>query len=359
MNKNYYAVIMAGGIGTRFWPISTSQFPKQFHDMLGTGESLIQKTFTRFESLIPSENILIATNKNYENLVLEQLPKTTKKQLLLEPAMRNTAPCILYSAIKIYNENPDGIMIVAPSDHWIENEKEFLANVKTSFDFCSKNNALLTLGIEPSNPNTGYGYIKYDKSTSKDIKPVKNFTEKPNLETAKSFLQSGNYLWNAGIFIWSVKSIIEQFKTHLPEMFSLFEKGNTCYNNAKEESFILENYPKAENISIDFGIMEKAENVFVLPVNFDWNDLGTWGSLYNKLDKDTNSNASIGGEFIFRDSNNNIIRTESGKKVVIQGLSNFIVVEKDDVLLICPKNKEQEIKEITAEVKSKFGNNFV
>ncbi|REE80003.1 mannose-1-phosphate guanylyltransferase [Lutibacter oceani] len=358
MNKNYYAVIMAGGVGTRFWPLSTQQFPKQFHDMLGTGESLIQKTFHRFENLIPTENILIATNKNYENLVLEQLPKTTKKQLLLEPAMRNTAPCILYSAFKIFNENPDGIMVVAPSDHWIENEQEFLNNIQTSFDFCADTDALLTLGIQPTNPNTGYGYINFTEAEN-SIKKVKNFTEKPNLEKAKQFLKSGDYLWNAGIFVWSVKSILNQFETHLPEMYLLFKNGITCYNSEKEETFIDESYPNSENISIDFGIMEKAPNVFVLPVNFDWNDLGTWGSLYNKLDKDKNENAFVGGDVIFRDSKNNIIRTQPGKRVVIQGLNDFIVVEKENVLLICPKDKEQEIKQITEEVKLKFGNEFV
>lgn len=358
MNKNYYAVIMAGGIGTRFWPISTHQYPKQFHDILGSGESLIQKTFSRFESLIPSKNILIATNKNYEELVLKQLPKSTKNQLLLEPVMRNTAPCILYSAFKIYNENPDGIMIVAPSDHWIENEKEFIENCKTGFDFCGKNDVLLTLGIKPTSPNTGYGYINFKNSIS-EIKSVNKFTEKPNLETAKSFLKSGEYLWNAGIFIWNVKSILLQFKQHLPEMYNLFKKGNSCYNSSKEESFINEYYSNSENISIDFGIIEKASNVVVLPAEFDWSDLGTWGSLYNKLEKDTNKNIGIGGDYIFRDSSNNIVKTESGKKVIIQGLHDFIVVEKDDILLICPKENEQEIKEITAEVKSKFGNNFV
>ena len=357
-NKNYYAVIMAGGVGSRFWPISTKKFPKQFHDMLGTGETLIQKTFHRFENLIPASNILIATNKIYEDLVLKQLPKCTKNQLLLEPAMRNTAPCILYSAFKIYNENPDGIMIVAPSDHWIENEKQFLNNIQTSFNFCEENNALLTLGIQPTHPNTGYGYIQFEK-TSNELKKVKNFTEKPNLETAKQFIESGDYLWNAGIFIWSVKSILQAFETYLPNMYQLFKNGITCYNTSDETNFIEDNYAKSENISIDFGIMEKASNVFVLPVNFDWNDLGTWGSLYNKLQKDSQENATVGCTAIFRDSKNNIVRTQSGKRVVIQGLNDYIVVEKEDIILIFPKNKEQEIKEITKEVALKFGEDFI
>lgn len=358
MNKNYYAVIMAGGIGSRFWPLSTQKLPKQFHDMLGTGSTLIQQTFNRFENLIPSENILIATNKKYENLVKKQLPKVTSKQLLLEPAMRNTAPCILYSAFKIYNVNPDGIMVIAPSDHWIDDELEFLKNIQTSFDFCATNDALMTLGIKPSSPNTGYGYIQYNTSEN-NIKKVSNFTEKPNLETAIQFLEEGNYLWNAGIFVWSVKSILKAFETNLPKMYALFSEGENSYNTSSEATFIEENYASSENISIDFGIMEKSSDVFVLPVEFGWNDLGTWGSLYHKLNKDKNQNATVGGSVIYRDAKNNIVRTQSGKRVVIQGLKDYIVVEKDDVLLICPKSEEQEIKQITAAVKTEFGDDFI
>ncbi|AMC11997.1 mannose-1-phosphate guanylyltransferase [Lutibacter profundi] len=358
MNKNYYAVIMAGGVGSRFWPVSTQQLPKQFHDLLGTGNTLIQQTFNRFNNLIPSENILIATNKKYENLVKEQLPEVSSKQLLLEPAMRNTAPCILYSALKIHSKNPDGIMVVAPSDHSISDEKEFLKNIQTSFNFCDKNDTLMTLGIKPTSPNTGYGYIKY-KHSKNNIKKVINFTEKPNLEKATQFIEEGNYLWNAGIFVWSVKSILKAFKTNLPTMYTLLSKGKNSYNTSLETLFIEDNYMLSENISIDFGILEKASNVYVLPAEFGWDDLGTWGSLYSKLDKDEQQNATIGGNVIFRDSKNNIVRTQSGKRVVIQGLNNFIVVEKDDVLLICPKSKEQEIKEITKDVKIKFGDEFI
>lgn len=358
MNKNYYAVIMAGGVGSRFWPLSTQQLPKQFLDMLGTGNTLIQQTFNRFENLIPSENILIATNKKYENIVQKQLPKVTPKQLLLEPAMRNTAPCILYSALKIYNENPDGIMIIAPSDHWIDEEATFLQNIKTSFNFCEKNDALITLGIKPENPNTGYGYIQF-KHSKNQLKEVSNFTEKPNLKTAKQFIEEGNYLWNAGIFAWSVKSILKAFEINLPKMYFLFQKGKSNYNTISESNFIEENYASSENISIDFGILEKATNVFVLPVSFGWNDLGTWSSLHTKLDKDNNKNATVGGKVMYRDSHNNIVHTQSDKRVVIQGLNDYIVVEKEDVLLICPKNKEQEIKQISLDVKTSFGDEFV
>ena len=355
-NKNNYAVIMAGGIGSRFWPMSTGEFPKQFHDMLGTGESLLQKTFKRFQKIIPTENILISTNKKYKNLVLEQLPEVNENQLLLEPVMRNTAPCVAYASHKIHAKNKDAVMVVAPSDHWIDDETEFQKNIQTSFDTCAKNDILMTLGIQPSNPNTGYGYIQYDKKDKNTIKKVLKFTEKPNLETAKQFLQEGNYLWNAGIFIWSTKAILEAYKKYLPQMDTLFATGKTEYNTNSENNFIQNNYPNAENISIDFGIMEKAENVYVLPVDFGWNDLGTWSSLYEKLEKDSNKNAVLNAQTIFRDANNNIIRTEKGKKVVIQGLENFIVVEKDDVLLICPKDQEQDIKQIVAEVKQHWKN---
>jgi len=356
-NSNYYAVIMAGGVGSRFWPMSTQEFPKQFHDMLGKGQSLIQRTFDRINELVPSKNILIATNEQYEELVLTQLPKTTKSQLLLEPTMRNTAPCILYAALKVYNQNPDAVMLIAPSDHWIDNEKEFSRNIETSFEECSKKDILMTLGIQPDSPNTGYGYIQFEASKN-EVKKVKNFTEKPNLETAQQFLDSGDYLWNAGIFVWSAKSIIKAFESSLPEMISLFDVENT-YNTEKETSFIQSNYKNAENISIDFGIMEKAPNVHVLPVEFGWNDLGTWGSLYNKLDKDKHKNATVGAETIFRDANGNMIRTQDGKRVVIQGLHDFIVVEKDDVLLICPRKDEQDIKQIVSDVKNTFGDKFV
>lgn len=356
-NSNYYAVIMAGGVGSRFWPLSTQEFPKQFHDMLGKGQSLIQRTFERINSLIPSENMFIATNKTYEHLVLEQLKKTSKEQLLLEPVMRNTAPCILYAALKIFHQNPDGIMLIAPSDHWIEKEEEFLRNIQTAFAACSENDILMTLGIQPDAPHTGYGYIQFESDAS-EIKRVRNFTEKPDIETAQQFLSNGDYLWNAGIFVWSVQSILKAFRELLPEMYELFDEENQL-NTEKEVLFIEENYPKAANISIDFGIMEKASNVHVLPVDFGWNDLGTWGSLYHKLDKDGNMNATVNSKNIFRDAHGNMVRTQLGKRVVIQGLCDFIVVEKDDVLLICPRKDEQEIKQIVTDVKENFGPDFV
>jgi len=354
MNKNNYAVIMAGGIGSRFWPISTSETPKQFHDMLGAGVSLIQKTFARLESLVPSENVIIATNGKYKDIVLRQLPSISENQLFLEPAMRNTAPCILATALKVHSQNPDGVMIIAPSDHWIEDEEEFIRNIKTSYDACNEAEILMTLGIKPNSPNTGYGYIQFNEDSS-EIKKVKQFTEKPNLEKAKEFLAQGDYLWNAGIFVWSAKSIIKAFQDHLPEMYALFQEGESTWNTNKEQAFVDANYAKAQNISIDFGIIEKANNVHVLPVEFGWNDLGTWGSLYDKKAESKSENITIGGEAIFRESEGNIVKTQTHKKVVVQGLSNFIVAEKDGVLLICPKENEQEIKEIAAQAKDQFG----
>ncbi len=358
MKKNYYAIIMAGGVGSRFWPVSTQKFPKQFHDMLGTGQSLIQRTFERINELVPSNNILIATNANYEKLVLQQLPQLNNRQLLLEPVMRNTAPCVLYAALKIYSQNPDAVILVAPSDHWIKDEGEFLRNIQSSFKACSEKDILMTLGIQPDHPNTGYGYIQYEKNTN-EIKKVKNFTEKPNLETAKEFLKSGDYLWNAGIFIWSAKSIISAFKKYLPEMVDILDDGNNVYNSDFEDDFIKNNYQKCENISIDFAIMEQAQNVHVLPVDFGWNDLGTWGSLYSKLKKDEAENAVVGANVIFRDAKGNMIKTESGKRVVIQGLEDFIVVEKKDVIMICPRKDDQDIKEIMREAKELFGKKYV
>lgn len=277
MNKNYYAILMAGGVGSRFWPVSTQNFPKQFHDMLGTGDTLIQKTFHRLAKLIPEENIFILTNERYNDLVFEQLPSITPRQVVLEPAMRNTAPCILYASLKIQKENPDALMIVAPSDHWIENEDAFSTDVKKAFDFCATHDALMTLGINPSFPNTGYGYIEYNNSTTNQVKTVQQFREKPDYETAKIFIAAGNFLWNAGIFMWSVSSVIKAFQSNQPELYQHFKNGIEVYNTELEQAFIEEHYPKAENISVDYAIMEKSNNVYVIPASFDWNDLGTWG----------------------------------------------------------------------------------
>ncbi|WP_241697228.1 mannose-1-phosphate guanylyltransferase [Winogradskyella eckloniae] len=357
-NKNYYAILMAGGVGSRFWPISTQEFPKQFHDMLGTGDTLIQKTFNRLAKLIPEENIFILTNERYNDLVFEQLPNITKRQVLLEPAMRNTAPCILYASLKIQKENEDAVMIVAPSDHWIEDEDAFSQNVKSAFDYCASNSALMTLGITPTFPNTGYGYIEYDKSATTEIKSVNQFREKPDYETAKTFIDQGNFLWNAGIFMWSAKTVVAAFKNNQPQLFELFEKGYSVYNTEFEDDFIKENYAKAENISVDYALMEKSDNVYVIPATFDWNDLGTWGSLYDKLDKDTDKNAVVNARVLADEASGNMIRTKNDKIVVVDGLKDYIIVDKDEVLLIFPKAKEQDIKKVLQNVKANFGEEY-
>jgi len=349
---------MAGGVGSRFWPVSTKTFPKQFHDMLGTGETLIQKTFNRLSSIIPKENIYILTNEDYNDLVLEQLPEITQEQVVLEPAMRNTAPCILYASLKIKKENPNALMLVAPSDHWIEDEDAFNKNVNQSFQFCEQKDALMTLGIQPTFPNTGYGYIEFNKEDDYPVKKVAQFREKPDYKTAKSFLSKGNFLWNAGIFVWSVNSVLKAFENNQPELYKLFNDAESVYNTPDEANFIAENYEKAENISVDYAILEKSPNVFVLPATFDWNDLGTWGSLYDKLDKDYNKNAVVNSKILTHNAQGNMIRTSTDKLVVIDGLSNFIIVDKEDVLLIYPKAKEQDIKKVRQEVKDEFGDHL-
>lgn len=359
MNKNYYAVIMAGGIGSRFWPVSTEEFPKQFHDMLGTGQTLLQKTFSRLNDIIPSENIYILTHQRYLDITLRQLPEISEEQVVLEPAMRNTAPCILLSALKIQKENPNAVMLVAPSDHWIEDEVAYSKDVEACFKAAQSENILMTLGIEPTFPNTGYGYIESDNADKGEIKKVKQFREKPDYNTAKEFIASGNFLWNAGIFIWSVKSVVEAFETYLPEMNSLFSKEINLLNTSEEKEFIDENYSKAENISIDYGILEKADNVYMKKATFDWNDLGTWGALYDKLEKDNNNNAIVNAETHLKNSKNNMIFAASGKLVVVEDLEDFVIVDKEEILLIFPKKKEQEIKGLLQEVSEKFDKKYV
>ncbi len=358
MNKNYYAVLMAGGVGSRFWPISTSENPKQFHDMLGTGDTLIQKTFKRLNRFIPTENILILTNNRYNDLVLEQLPLVKQEQVVLEPAMRNTAPCILYAAMKIQKMNPNAVMIVAPSDHWIEDEVAFAKDVTSCFEKCEQDDVLCTLGVKPSFPNTGFGYIEYQKAGETSIKKVDQFLEKPNYETAKEFLAQGNFLWNAGIFMWSVNTIVSAFKEYQKAQYDLFNAGMDYYNTDAEANFIKENYPKAENISIDYAILENSKSIYVLPASFDWNDLGTWGSLYDKLTKDNNNNAVVNSKVISQDANGNMIRSTKNKVVVVDGLNDYIIVDKEEVLLIYPKSKEQDIKQVLNTVKNTFGDEY-
>lgn len=346
MNKDNYAILMAGGIGSRFWPVSTSEFPKQFHDMLGSGKTLIQQTFDRLLHTVPAENIFILTNGRYADLVQDQLPQVQGNQIVLEPAMRNTAPCILYASMKINKINPQARIIVAPSDHWIEDEKAFSTHLEVCFEYASTHNALLTLGIQPTFPNTGYGYIEYDCQDENPIKKVNQFREKPTYEKAKEFLAQGNYLWNAGIFIWTVESILRAFEQYKPDLFQLFSLGEEFYNTPKEARFIAQHYPLAENISIDYAIMEAAENVYVLPAKFDWNDLGTWGSLHQKLPKDSIGNSVVNARVLLEDASGNLIRTAQGKTVIVSGLTDYIIVDHENTLLIYPMEKEQDIKQV-------------
>jgi len=359
MENNFYAVIMAGGVGSRFWPVSTQEFPKQFHDMLGSGQTLLQKTFARLNKVIPSENIYVLTNERYLSITLEQLPEIDESQVVLEPAMRNTAPCILLSALKIQKKNPNAKILVAPSDHWIEDETAFENDVRACFEHVATHNHLLTLGINPTFPNTGFGYIEGDKNATDEIKKVVQFREKPDYETAKNFLDSGNFVWNAGIFIWTAGNIVQAFEKHLPVMNALFAEGVPVLNTPREKEFIENNYGFAENISVDYGIMERADNVFVKKATFDWNDLGTWGSLHDKLSKDENQNSIVSAETFLRDAKNNLIFTASKKLVVIDGIENYVIVDKKDVLLVFPMEKEQEIKELLKDVSNKFGDKYL
>ena len=359
--KNYYALIMAGGIGSRFWPISRTAHPKQFIDILGTGKTLIQQTYDRFLKIVPKENIFILTNESYIQLVQEQLPDLDNSQILAEPIMRNTAPCIAYGSHKILKLNPEASIVVAPSDHLIMDSEEFTRCIKKSLETAETHDCLISLGIKPSRPDTGYGYIEYNtKKIGDDFFMVKTFTEKPNKELAKTFVQSGDFLWNAGIFVWSVKSILNAFKKYLPEMNDIFREGETIYNTPEEQEFVHTAFSQCTNLSIDYGIMEKAENVYVLPSEFGWSDLGTWASVYDLSEKDYVGNAVIPSEMVIMyDSSNCMVNVPKGKLVIMQGLHDFIVVEDNNTLLICPRSEEQEIKQIVGDVKQRFGPEFI
>jgi mannose-1-phosphate guanylyltransferase len=355
MSNNKYAVIMAGGVGSRFWPVSKQSFPKQFHDMLGMGKSLLQMTFDRLQQQIPSRQILVLTNDAYVDLVKEQLPEMDFGNIVAEPVMRNTAPCILLAALKIQKMNPEASMIVAPSDHYIAEEDIFNEDLATAFQFCAAHpQALMTLGIQPTSPNTGYGYIEYDKEDNQ-IKKVSQFREKPDLKTAQEFIAAGNFVWNAGIFIWNVAGVVSAFAKAQPQLTSLFNNGLSAFNTPMETQWLEENYLKADNISVDYAIMEKSDAVFVLPARFSWNDLGTWGSLYDKLDKNEEANAVINASVTAMNSQGNMVRTAPGKKVILQGMQDYIIIDQDDVLMIIPKTAEQEIKEIRNAAMDTYG----
>ena len=363
MKNNNFCVIMAGGIGSRFWPLSRTSYPKQFLDILGTGETLIQQTFRRFERVIPRENIYIVTNESYCALVKEQLPFLTDNQIVNEPSRRNTAPCIAYACYKIKKINPNANIVVAPSDHIILKEDLFADVISSSLTAVEQNDWLLTLGITPSRPDTGYGYVQFKDTEAYPqdfrIKKVKTFTEKPVLEMAKQFLESGDFLWNSGIFIWSIKSIMKAFEMYMPELKESFEKGAEVYNTDGEAEFIKQTYATCKSISIDYGVMEKAENVYVLRSDFGWSDLGTWGSLYENREKNEAGNAIVGKNVIMYDSHNCVVNMPKDKVAVLQGLDDYIVVESGNVLLICRKQDEQQIRLFVNDVKIDKGEHYI
>jgi mannose-1-phosphate guanylyltransferase len=360
---NTYCIIMAGGVGARFWPMSRTTQPKQFIDILGTGSSLIRQTFDRFTGICPPGNIFVVTHELYKDHVREQLPELSEDQILLEPGRRNTAPCIAYAAYKILKINPGAKLVVAPSDHLILKEDIFRDKIRTALKAAEEYPWLITLGIKPSRPDTGYGYIQFNRESYdnryKNLHKVKTFTEKPSHELAVTFIESGEFLWNSGIFIWSLKSILDAFHKYLPQIDNHFKKGTDKYYTEQEPLFIRDTYAVCKSISIDYAIMEKADNVYVIESDFGWSDLGTWGSLHEILGKDDNRNAISGKNVLTYDSKNCIIHVPADKLVVLQGLDDYIVVEDDNTLLVCRKKDEQMIRQIVDDVKLKKGEKYV
>lgn len=357
MKNTRFAILMAGGVGSRFWPVSTSKKPKQFRDLLGSGETLLQTTFSRIKKIIPVENIFILTNSDYKDLIHEQLPEVKSAQLILEPVMRNTAPAVLFAALKIKHKAEDSAMVMVPTDHWIENEASFISDLDAAFNACEKYEGIVTLGVKPAFPNTGFGYIEFQPGPEK-VKQVLKFTEKPTFEVAREFIKQGNYFWNAGIFIWKTETILKAFEEYLPETNKLFSSGIKFFDTSEEQNFIEEYYPKAENISIDYAILEKADNISMIAASFDWNDLGTWGSVYNEMEKDENSNVVLKGRISAENSSGNIISSAGNKVVVVEGINDYIIIDEEEILLLVPKSKEQEIKEIRGNIQKKFGDNL-
>lgn len=359
-NKHHYVAIMAGGIGSRFWPMSRTAYPKQFLDVLNTGKTLIQWTYERYAKFIPADNIFIVTSEEYVGIVKEQLPQLPIQNILAEPSRKNTAPCIAYISFKLAQLDPDAVFVVAPSDHLILEEEAFQQTALQALDFVEHIKSLVTLGIKPTHPNTGYGYIQYEgHEVSNGVFKVKTFTEKPDLEIAKTFIASGDFLWNAGIFAWKASTILAAFEKHQPEMFELFDQQKSLFNTSEEQQAIAKIYPQCVNISIDIAIMEKADNVYVIPSSFGWSDLGTWNSAYENIEKDYLGNAVASDNVVVIDATKCMINAPKDKLVVVQGLDDFIVVDTKDVLLICSKEKEQSIKEYVAEVKRNKGDQYI
>lgn len=354
---------MAGGVGTRFWPMSRSNHPKQFIDVLGTGHTLLQSTFLRCLQICAAKNIYVVTNESYKSMVIEQLPEIPEENILCEPARKNTAPCIAYATWRIHSKDPKAVMCVAPSDHLIAKEVTFVKAIKSCMTKAAAEDCLITIGIRPTRPDTGYGYIQFREPEGpvkdKRIKMVKTFTEKPDLDMANFFLRSGDFLWNAGIFVWSAQSIMKAFKNLTPEMTQIFNEGNGKWNTPAEPEFLKDAYSRCKNISIDYAIMEKAKNVYVRASIIGWSDLGTWGSLYTHIKKDAKQNAVVGKQVMLYDTNNCIVHVPKDKLVLIEGLDDYIVVESDNILLICKKTDEQQIRKFVNDVKVAKGDRFV
>lgn len=359
MDTKRYCVIMAGGVGSRFWPMSRTSKPKQFLDILSTGRSFIRQTYERFLKVVPTENFIVVTNRQYKALVLEHIPELKPEQVLCEPIGRNTAPCIAYAAFHIRAIDPEATMIVSPADHLILNEDLFAHVITQGCEFAERNEALVTIGLKPSRPETGYGYIQVERNPDGEgITPVKSFTEKPTLEFAKAFVESGEFFWNSGIFIWQAQTILKALSNHLPETYSLFESAADAFATDREESVIDRIYPECRAISIDFGVMEKASNVWVRCSDLGWSDIGTWGSLYQYSHKDENGNVASDHTILFN-TRNCILKLPEGKVAAIEGLDNYIVVDTGDVLMICPKEKEHNIKQFIDIVKYNEGDKFI
>lgn len=358
-NKDNYCVIMGGGIGSRFWPFSRKTLPKQFLDFFGTGRSLLQQTFDRFKKIIPAENILVVTNDLYASLVMEQLPELAPEQILLEPTRRNTAPCIAWASYHIRALNPNANIVVAPSDHLILKEEEFLNAIAKGLDFVAQSDKLLTLGIKPNRPETGYGYIQIAEQVNDNFYKVKTFTEKPELELAKVFVESREFYWNSGLFMWNVNSIIKAGELLLPELAAKLGPGEKVYGTPDEKQFINENFPSCPNVSIDFGIMEKANNVYVSLGDFGWSDLGTWSALYDLSPKDKDGNVTLKCNSMLYNSKNNIVTLPTGRLAVIDGLEGYLVAESGNVLLICRKDEEHAIRKYVNDAQIKLGEDYI
>ncbi|MCF8336998.1 MAG: mannose-1-phosphate guanylyltransferase [Bacteroidales bacterium] len=363
MDTNNYCIIMAGGIGSRFWPMSRTSHPKQFIDILGTGETLLQQTVRRFKKVCPPKNIYIVTNEKYRGLIREQVPEVHNKHILGEPARRNTAPAIAFATYKIASQTDTANLVVAPSDHIILKEEEFTNDIKTALKAVAENNWLMTLGIKPNRPDTGYGYIQFDESKpyhqDERIRKVKTFTEKPKLELAQRFLESGDFLWNSGIFVWNLQTIQQAFQEYLPDLHNLFSEGKDKFGTPEEQDFINNTFSRCKSISIDYGVMEKAENVYVLASDFGWSDLGTWGSLYDVSTKNKDGNTIQGKNVMTYDTENCIVNVPNDKLVVLQGLKDYVVVENENTLLIIRKEDEQQIRQIVNDIKIEKGDEYV